>query len=214
MSIKTFRGRSSPKRPFRCGTLLGEGACKIGAYTIRKHRGFVALVDNCKDNLLKEERLLKRLEKHGIPTIENYGIHNIRVYKDGAPCFALVVRRMAASDRPECDRGIGTYEFRTFFGYLNENSLRDLKKIRTVVNKKRLYIGDFQMLIARNGDIRVTDPCSVRSKFKKHYIDEDVRWHLNRLIRMAEYKLKLVKAGKPLPERVCLSDYEGDREVA
>jgi hypothetical protein len=141
-------------RNAKLGRKLGEGGNKT----------FFAVVDNDEiaigvlkkraglSELQKELTMLRQLEAEGLPTAEVYGITTSR--ND----YAVVMKRYAEGSKTAVKLVGDRVQIVGGSAFLNERSIRDLEKIRSILEEKRIRIDDLQFLIGHEGDIVIADP--------------------------------------------------------
>lgn len=214
---KKLEHKGRPDSAIPVGESLG-GGCYSTAWDIPSIPGTIALIrfdmgrypGEDVEELQDKVRLLNRIRKHGMPALETFGIHRFCDLPDdsdqGTRAWGLVARRMAASDRSDSESRTSDAKF---IHYLNEASIQDCDKMLEVINKKRLAIGDFQVLVGFDGHIVVADPCWVGTGQSAFELNEGGRIDLRKIRSTAKKKLWAEKNGKPLPTTIEV--YEGFR---
>jgi hypothetical protein len=105
--------------------------------------------------LTEEIELLKTLEAQGLATVKVLGttVHN------GRP--AMVMQRYAQGSKEIVIIRHGQVRSVGQSSLLNQKSIDDLEKIRSIMQSKSVQIDDLQFLIGRDGSIVIADPLKV-----------------------------------------------------
>jgi hypothetical protein len=140
------------------GKPLGSGGNKV-AYEVPGRQDIaIAVLEKGKSpgSIDREIGFLNELREQGLPTVEVLG----KTTHNGQP--AMIMKRYAQGskdvvklDRNNKVRIVGESKF------LNEKSISDLNKIRSILKSKKIKIDDLQFLINKDGSIVVADPLDV-----------------------------------------------------
>ena len=141
------------------GEKLGSGGVKdVYAYGDKQAVGIVQPGKNIKV-ITKELDELKKLEDHGLPTVN---AQLIRV--DGQP--AILMDRFAQGSK-DVVKTIGKKPKKVGeSSLLNQQSIDDLNNIRDTLIEKKIKVDDLQFLIGENGRVVIADPVKVHTKTK------------------------------------------------
>lgn len=208
--VEALEGKGTLSNPLTVKVSLGCG-CFSEAWTTQEIRDVVGIIrydmgskPGDEIQAYKDlERGLAKLRRFGFPTLETYGIKRFQGlpdhYESGTRAWGLACRRMAASDRQDSE---GHKNDTKFIKYLNENSIKDLEKMLDIVNRKRIAIGDFQVLIDFDGHLVIADTCWVYTRQTSKDMDEDGRKDIVRLLKLTRHKLEAQAKGDPIPDRI------------
>ncbi len=142
---------------FKPGTKLGSGGSKE-VFTVEGHDDLVVgiLYPGRPANVIKTEMaILRQLKAEGLATVEIVG----ETTCDGRP--ALVMHRYAEGSKNVVAL-VGDKIRRTGESLLlNQQSIADLKSIRSIMETRPIWINDLQFLIASDGHVVIADPLAI-----------------------------------------------------
>jgi hypothetical protein len=156
---------STPELPefkdIKLGKKLGSGGNKTAFEVPGREDIAIAVLEKGKpaDAINKEIGLLNELKEQGLPTVEVLGTttHN------GQP--AMVMKKYAQGSKDVVELGEnGKMQIVGQSKLLNEKSIADLRKIRSLMEEKKIKVDDLQFLIQKDGTIVIADPLKVNFK--------------------------------------------------
>lgn len=159
------------------GKWLGSGVSK-SAYLVKGHPDKVLLVV-WDTNIKYEDKLRKRLKnKYKIPvaTFEqiSYEKFNLTIeeeYRYDVGEALVLMKRYRGGDR--CNEPLGNI----LKDVANKNTISSLEKIKNIILKHKIYIGDLQFLFDYDGKAYVNDPSGIwrrdsdGARYNANYID-------------------------------------------
>jgi hypothetical protein len=124
----------------------------------RPNRILLTLTDEYPDagTLLYEIDTLERLNYYGIPVPKMWGPY--RVMAGGRKSAAVMMKRYAFHDRDFAWQDLDTKLIKKAISVLNDKTLKDLLRIREILEENRMVIDDIQFLFDHDGSLVVTDP--------------------------------------------------------
>jgi len=138
------------------GILVGAGANKTVYLVAGDPTKVVAMVNNgLIADLQTEAQQLNQLAAAGLPVVRNYGIS----YVNGQP--GLVMDNISGGMTVKPTFNDPALEARAFSS-LNSNSIADLQKIQTYLQKNT--IGDFQVMVTPQGRVLLNDPSGLTAQ--------------------------------------------------
>ncbi|NME72939.1 hypothetical protein, partial [Flammeovirga aprica] len=163
------------KRDLKIGEVIGEGGNKFVHDIFGSDDMVVAILKVGKpiNSIPKEMELLEVLFKNGLPVVEVFQFTPrtmlMKKYVQGSKDIVKVVKK-----KPTI---VGGSE------YLNQNSVEDLLKIKSIMVKKKIQINDLQFLIDKEGRVVIADPLDVYEKVSPN----------NKNIRMIDLLIEVAK---------------------
>jgi hypothetical protein len=144
----------------KLGKTLGEGGNKI-TYEVpgREDIAIAVLQRGKSDSLDREVALLNELREQGLPTVEVLG----KTTHNGQPALVMKKYAQGSKDIVRLDRTTGKIKLFGESKLLNEKSISDLQRIRSLMEQKKIKIDDLQFLIGKDGGVVVADPIDVFS---------------------------------------------------
>jgi hypothetical protein len=106
-------------------------------------------------SLNEEIQLLNQLKEQGLPTLEIMG----RTTHGGQP--ALLMRRYEQGSKDIVRLVDGKIRTVGQSKLLNEKSIADLQRIRSLLEQKKIKVDDLQFLIGKDGSVVIADPLGV-----------------------------------------------------
>lgn len=114
--------------------------------------------------LEEEIAVLKQIEAQGLQTVEVLGT---TIYHDRP---AIIMKKYAGDSKKivksvdSQPQIVDNVDNEKEINLLNQNSIDDLNKILSILQRKRIYIEDLQFLIAEDGGVYIADPISLNFK--------------------------------------------------
>jgi hypothetical protein len=163
-------------KDIKLGKELGSGGNKIAYEVPGREDVAIAILEKGKpaDAINKEIGFLNELKEQGLPTVEVLGTttHN------GQPAMIMKKYAQGSKDVVQTEKNkariIGKSEL------LNGKSISELKKVRSLMESKKIKIDDLQFLINRDGSVVIADPLGYHlntspSKTNKDTIDLSIK---------------------------------------
>jgi hypothetical protein len=112
------------------------------------------------EELNTEIEVLQRIESQGLQTIEVLGTttHN------GRPAIMMKKYAQGSKGIVRSKGGVPERVDSADIRLLNQNSIDDLEKIHSILQRKKIYIDDLQFLIAEDGRVYITDPIDINTR--------------------------------------------------
>jgi hypothetical protein len=104
----------------------------------------------------KEIALLNELKEQGLPTVEVLG----KTTHNGQPAVVMKKYAQGSKDIVRIDSN-GKVKIVGQSELLNEKSISDLQRIRTLMQEKKIKIDDLQFLIQKDESVVIADPLKV-----------------------------------------------------
>ena len=139
------------------GSLLGSGGNK-NVYAVEGQEGVAigVLKKGKPATAIDEEiKLLEELKSQGLSTVEVLG----KTTHSGQP--AILMKRYALGSKEVVRLEKGTIRTVGQSELLNERSVEDLLKIRSIMESKSVKVDDLQFLVGKDGRIVIADPLNV-----------------------------------------------------
>jgi len=138
------------------GTQIGAGANKT-VYLVSGDPTKVVAIANSGSvaELLSEAQQLNQLSSAGLPVVKNYGVVTV----NGQP--GLIMDNISGGMTLKPTFNDSVLEVKAFSS-LNSNSIPDLQKIQTYLQKNT--IGDFQVMVTPQGRVLLNDPSGLIAK--------------------------------------------------